>query len=367
MGRGQLASLLQPLTVADAFAALGVPAAVAYFTAGGFQTHLIARYSRRLIAVSCAIVYAVLVTYSSIISRAAETPRLLVCLLWSSVGLGAVIACRRARFQGMREYGAIDTERSLFGISRLLAIAGLFALGSQDALSFAAASILAGAATSALVLWIRRPRAPSRCAPGSVVSSRVFTRFALLASISSISGAVNSRLDQAMLPALLNPADVGLYAVAATVAEVPLVISLVLNRNVLAERSANESSAVIVRMMAISIGGIAIVCALLGLAAPVFIPFLFGSDFYGVVPIVRILLLASVLGTAAGGLSAHLTGAGKPGLGSLGPAVGSISTVLLLVLLSSRMSPHLAAWIAVLAQCMSVLAAILMILQRRRK
>lgn len=87
-GRGQLAAILQPLSVADAFAAIGVPAAMTYFVASGVHPSQLRRPAMILLSISTIAVAVGLIAYSPAISRATGLPQYLVLILWGSAIAG---------------------------------------------------------------------------------------------------------------------------------------------------------------------------------------------------------------------------------------------------------------------------------------
>lgn len=364
-GRGQLAGALQPLTVADAIAAIGVPAAVTYFFARKVPEQQIRKPALTLLAFSTAIVFVGLIAYSEIVSSALGIERWLLVLLWSSVIPGAFLAYRRALFQGAQQYGVLDADRSTGAAFRLATISVLFILGVTGAVEYMFAYILVGLTVSSIVLSRRVPSQTSTGDLAALGGSRAVTKFALLSSASTIAVALNSRLDQAVLPAVLPAAELGYYSVAVTVAEVPTIIAIVLARNLLAERSAGAPKTTVRRTIYLGIAGVAIGALSLASLCPLVIPLAFGPAFEPAVIVAQILLIATVMSAGATTLSVYITASGSAGLGSVGPAVGAVTSILALWLGWSSMTPALAAWITVLSQTAALVAATIVLVALR--
>src|SRR5690606_13565070 len=103
--------------------------------------------------------------------------------------------------------------------------------------------------------------------------------YSLLASIGTISTIASSRLDQLLMPAAASARELGYYAVAVTVAEIPLVLATLAARNSLQKSAKGASNIAIMRECLFFFA----VCVLAVLAilvtAPIVTPIVFGSDF----------------------------------------------------------------------------------------
>lgn len=356
-GRGQLAAVLQPLSVADAFAAIGVPAAMTFFVARGIHPSRLRGPSLLLLTLSSVIVAAALAAYSSEISKASGLPQHLLLLLWASTIIGAYISSRRGAWQGFRRYGLLDGERVSAASTRLVLIVGLFTLGVTTMFPYAVAYVLSGLLAAGLLFRQLPNMDVAESRRRNKFSGPVFARYAVLASLGAISMTLNNRLDQAALPAAVSAHDLGLYSVAVTVAEVPVIIATVMNRNLLAEAGANAAKKVLLRTTLTGIVGVSICCLGIALVAPWLVPLAFGPAFEGSVGLIWLLLGGTVLGTCASALSVIITGRGRPGIGSIGPGISALATAGLLLVFWQEMTVVRAAQIAILAQCLAVVVS----------
>lgn len=368
-GRGQLAAVLQPLTVADAFVAAGVPAAMTFFVARGVAPSHLRKPAAVLLGCSILIVALVLIGYSGEIARSAGVSQHALLLLWSSAIIGAIVSARRGVWQGLRQFGMIDTERLLAAVTRVGLIVMLFSVGITMSFPYAVAYISSGLLAS-LVLFRKLPQSqPTIREPVVAATIESFSKYSLLASLGTISVTLNNRLDQAALPAAVSPSYLGFYSVAVTVAEVPLIIAAVMNRNLLAEASGGAKRADIVRSALTGMFGVILICAVFYISAPWLVPLAFGHAFTPAVPILHLLLIGTVLGSAASAMAVVITGRGRPGLGSVGPGMAAIVTVVLLFLYWPIMTVEIAAYVAITAQTVATLtsALILATITYRRK
>jgi O-antigen/teichoic acid export membrane protein len=368
-GRGELAAVLQPMTVAGAIASIGVPTAVAFYIAGGYSARAMQRLGFAIVTLSTAAVMIVLYAYSFVVERSLGISQLLLIVVWLGVIPTSYLSVRRAAWQGMQVYGPIDVERVVSGLARLAAVAGLFIAGVTSSGGYAFGYLLASL-VAALVLLKPIRIVRERAFTGGMARAKSpgmarITRYSLLASMGTISNTLNNRLDQALLPAVVSAHDLGLYSVAVTVAEVPLIISTVTSRNVLSEVAAGESTRVIFRTIATGSAGTLAACALIGVAAPVAVPLVFGPGFRGAVGLTWILLVAALFSFVAEVLIAVLVGRGRPGRASVAPGAGAAVTVIGFALGWHTMSAMEASLIALVTQITTGLIALLLVTRLR--
>lgn len=353
-GRGQLAGILQPMTIASAVAILGAPSAVTYFLASGAPRGEVLRRARTVAVGTTLIVAVVLVFYSQSVSRNLGANRTVTLAIWCAFIPSAFVAIRRAELQAGQFYGPLDFERASSGIMRAAAVVGLFFISVRAVTPYAVAYMATGLLASAY-LYLPRHTAPLLDRPRvRQVSLHGFHRFALLASLGTIAGAMNSRLDQAIMPANTSAVELGYYSAAVAVAEAPMIVAAVVSRNVLAEASSGASAKRI--YTTIAIGGTAVVagCAALAFILPWAVPVAFGSDFSPTIGVARVLLLSTVAQYFADSQSALLAGTRAPGLSSIASVVAILVTVGLFAIMWHSMDAMKAAWISAIGQFASV-------------
>ncbi|MEG8058417.1 oligosaccharide flippase family protein [Sphingomonas sp. 22L2VL55-3] len=349
-GRGHLAGILQPMTLASAIAAIGVPSAVTYFIGRNFSPRQTTRLGIRISFVTTVLVGLFLIFYSGRVSHQMNVDRISMLLIWTAFLPSALISIWRARLQGFRNYVTLDLERFLGAAFRVLIIIVLWLIGTRSVVVFAAAYMVAGLAASVVLV---RPsiliKLPSETEPLQLTAKR-FVNYSLLSSFGTIAAAMSARLDQAIMPVVVSSTELGFYSVAVTVSEISSFITTVVARNVLADASAGISAGAITR--SVLIGGLA-QTALIGgilLFLPEIVLFAFGRDFLPTVSVTRVLLISSFIGYWATIASAYLAGLGRPGFGSLGQAAAAVMTALLFWIEWRNLNATVVGWISVWSQ-----------------
>lgn len=362
-GRGTLAAILQPLSIADQLAALGIPAAVTFYVARGHAPREVMASARRLVLAFGFVVTAGLLLYAIHLHRTGRLALAETLPFWLSVvWVGAIVSIRRASLQGLGRYGAMNAERVTSPLLRVLAIACLFALAIRPPSTYAAAYLGAGILAWA---WLYRPaethaiRAPKQSDSshsGSPVSPRALLGFGTLAGVTGFSTALGARLDQALLPALAGLEVLGIYSVAVTVAEVPLIVTAVAARNILTEAGRADIHAMrrTFKVGAVFLAGS---CILETLAVPWLLPTVFGEEYRAAVPVVLVLLVGTFFGGVLTMLTAVLIGGGKPGRAAVGAAVAAAVTVVGLMALGQQATAVTVALVSIMAQGLALLAS----------
>ncbi|QSR16204.1 oligosaccharide flippase family protein [Novosphingobium sp. KA1] len=369
-GRGQLAAILQPLALASAVAAVGVPSAVTYYIARSGPAEQIIRSALKIAAVMTLLVGAILIAYSARLAGEIGINRITMLAIWALFLPNALISIRRAHVQGLRQYFTLDLERVLIAGVRVVIIIGLWLAGVQSVTIFASAYMLPGLCAA---LMLRLPRNEKTTEPKEVITftSQAFLKYSLLSSFGTIANAMSARLDQALMPAVVPVAELGYYSVAVAVAEISTILTLVAARNVLAEASAGWSVWKIAKHVLIGGIGQLVLILTISISLPYVMPIVFGADFGPAIGLIRILLLGTFVSYWANVVASYLTGRGLPGRGSSGQAAAAFLTAVLFWLLWHQMTALTAAWISVCSQvaalAVSVLFAGLLPLRRPKR
>lgn len=371
-GRGQLAGILQPMTLAAAVAALGVPSAVTYFIGRQYPPGKVIRLAVIVALIMTFLVGSSLFLYSARVAEQLDTNRIFLLLIWAAFLPSALIAIRRGHIQGLRRYGALDLERMLASGFRVGAIVLLWIIGVKSVIAFATVYMIAGLGASAVLRLPRNPDASNtlRRGSGNIIPEFTgvsFFSYAILSAFGAIAATVSARLDQAIMPAIVATNDLGYYSVAVTVAEVPGIITAVLTRNVLAEVAGGIHTKSVLRL--ILLGGIAQIALTIAILAslPYAVPIVFGGDFAPAVALIRILLLGTFIGYWANVAAAYLGGLGRPGYNSLGQAAAAFTTILLFWAAWQRMDAGTAAWISVWSQTAALATAFVLVIRLRAR
>lgn len=323
-GRGQLSAILAPLSLADAVATIGLPAAVTYFRARGVGSGTLLRLSAPLAIASSLATYGLLAGYASVVAPQQGIDAGVLRVVWAFVVIGLFLGVMRALRMGEQAWLSINLERIAAPVLRLIACSALILTGDIGVQAVAIVYLFSGLLGSAFLLVGSGARARSD-AEGP--SRRSLYGFGARSWFTSLSYMVNTRVDQVVLAGLIAPAQLGHYAVAVTIAELPSVLYKAANRILFSKIAAGgtwESAAQMNRVILwISAGG----SAAIALVCPFVVPFVFGAEFEESVVLSQILLAASVLAAASSILSAAISGAGRPGSVSATEAIGVVVTV----------------------------------------
>jgi len=140
---------------------------------------------------------------------------------------------------------------------------------------------------------------------------RVATAFGAKSWLSQVAGAANVRLDQVLMAGLVSSQQLGLYAVAVTVASVAHGLVLAVS-TALFPRVAEGDAGLAARSCRATICIVGTVAAGLAAVSPTLVPFVFGADFDAAIPMVRVLLLASIPLAASVVLASALVAVNQP-------------------------------------------------------
>lgn len=357
-GRGQFAAIMQPLTLAGAIASIGIPAAATYFVAKSeYNSRSVLLRGFVVSAFFAMMAYGILYIYSVALSERQDVERGFLLLVWTLIFVSAAIQIQRGYIQGRAGWRRLDLERFSFAILRFIAVVLLALLGFSSAEEYVvgslAAFVLAGA-----ILWWPRGRGALRDPSPKKIPYSVLTKYSLSAALGTIAVVANNRMDQVLLPLMSDSAEVGFYAVAVTVAEVPIILGTLAARDALYEASRGGTPMQVVRGSGVYLGGATLLGVLLALFAPVYMGPVFGASFEGAVGAVQVLCLGTIAACIALTLTSIIIGAGRPALSSAIPLCGLVVTAILFWVYSSVMTSVVAAIIAALSQVFSVLTGL---------
>ena len=221
-GRGAMAALLAPISLVNLAVTLGAPESMTYFVARGRLSRRQARQVAVASTVICGFVaIAVLAIVTPYLLRKYESLQDEFLLMLLSLPLTLGFASVRGAVLGMRKFDLISLERTLGAGVRLLAIVGAAELGLLTASSAAWITILSGLAASFVLLYgFRRWAFPATQRVGAGEVSTVRRRLR-----TGISGRVPRATPRPITDgAALSAEQLGLYAVAVSLAELPIFV-----------------------------------------------------------------------------------------------------------------------------------------------
>lgn len=323
-GRGQVAAILSPLFFADAIANAGMPAALTYFRAKGASVAKLLRQTSLALFLASSLSYLLLYLSAYRVSETSGIPAGTLAIIWLVVYLGLAIKLLEAIRLGERKWAAINLQSVAAPILRLAFCAAFLVVETPGPVEVACAYLLAGV-LSATFLLRKQPVISKQV---SVIPRRSeVLGYGMRAWVMEIGTSVNARIDQVVLAFILRPRELGLYAVAVTVAELPTVIYKA-GMRVLFARTASgyswEAAASVNRLVVW--GSIALAIVFYGISA-IAVPVVFGPDFSGAIGLIYLLLPSAVFLAGAGVLGAALSGFDRPGIVSATESIGVIVTV----------------------------------------
>ena len=361
-GRGQLAAVLAPLTLAMLLFNGGLPEAVTYHVARRKGEHARIVWTGAAMAVLTGIAAAgtVIAVAPILLEEFSDGVLLLSILAAVTLPAQAVMQSLRGVAQGLGRFELTIRERWANLISRLILLFAVAAIGELTVTS--AAVITEGTAVAAAVLLFPVVKGLHGRGVDRAVA-RSLTGFAGRNVTGTLSGIVILRIDQVLLAPLVGPVQLGYYAVAVTLAEIPAYAQKAF-REVIFASSARRSDPYLVARAARVIVLVQVpLCAAGILLAPHVIHALFGEDFKPATDMARVLFVATIPAGCGVVLGAGLLAVGRPELRSLALVTGAASTVVALFVLVPRFDALGAAYASLISYVLS--AGLLVILFHR--
>lgn len=335
-GRGDLAAVLAPTLLTLAVATVGLPEAVTRVVAQAPQ--LSGRATRNacaLLLASGVISTLVVIGLAGPLAGGRSDVARLVAFAALTSTPALLVALIRGLASGKGRWGLVTGERILNGAFRSVPIVAL-ALTSNLNLTSAAA-VMAGGPVLAGIVYVPLLRSPS---PDTSVPEGFERQTSLLALlhfgfrmwIGAVAGVLLLRLDQVILAVASTPVQLGLYAVAVNISEVPQVASTAFREVLFAKDSERHDDARLTLAARVSF----LLCLVIAVATTAtslfWVPLLFGSDFSGSVGLAALLAVGLVIGVPGSVAGSGLSARGHPGLRSAAMLVAAIvSTVFLLL------------------------------------
>lgn len=356
-GRGQFASIMEPVTLAGAVASLGIPAAVAYFSTKGARAGAVYRRGIALAVVPTVLTFVGLCIYAGEVSRLQGVPQMVLVVCWVVIFPSAAIQIRRGFWQGQGQWRKLDIERFSFAVLRFAAVCVLAFIGVTYAPAFALGSLICFC-LAALILWtVSSGPVHGR---GRVAYSDL-AKYSIGASLGTIAIVANNRLDQVLLPIMSPSHELGFYSIAVTVAEVPLIFGALAARNALHISGEGASNKKIGLAVAPYLVASAVLSVVLAASAQALVPLFFGASFEPSVASVQILVLGTSFACLSMTLISVISGRGRPAISSTIPLSGLIVTIAGFLLVGQAMTSLTAAYVSLYSQATSLIVGIVIL------
>lgn len=229
-----------------------------------------------------------------------------------------------------QRWGVIICTRILYSIGSVATIVTLSLLHAITVMAVAITYIVAGMVSSLPYLVALRGSRPWRFDRRVARHGLVF---GIRSWLSTLANTGNNQLDQVLMAGLVDSRQLGLYALAVTLSSG---YNSLINATMSAlfPRVAAGDSQLAARASRVILTFIIVSGASMAAASPVFVPFLFGRAFDGLIPMLFILLGASVFWVPGQVLGSALIAGGNPSATAHGQIAGLVITVpaLLIVL-----------------------------------
>ncbi len=354
-GRGQVAAGQAPLGLVTTLVTFGIQEALTYAVA---VSPVVARYAARRAALVLAITGAFgtlgIISLSGVLSQGnADTQRLIVIASFAVIP-SLLIGVARGIAAATQQWKLIALERASASFLRLALIVALAATGRLTPL--AATLVVAATPLFGALAYLRLPARIPPKVQGEVHEAarlRNLLGYGTRIWIGSLSGILLLRVDQTLMSALTTADELGLYVVAVSLGELPLMINSAVRDVTFATDAAERRDDRLAASARISSAASAVAGLGLGIAMVWLLPLLYGEDFRPAVPVAAVLLVAVVLGTPGSIGGAGLSARGRPGLRSASLLIACILNIGLVFLLVPRFGALGAAWATLVGNLVS--------------
>jgi O-antigen/teichoic acid export membrane protein len=345
-GRGLMAALLAPLSLANLMFTFGVPDALTYFIARGKLSAKKALEIALAGGLACAALAGIILfLWAPYLFQGQKQYLPIFNSLLLTLPVTLTFSAVRGIAQGRQHFALINRERIGGALLRLFVLAGLAVMGVLNPISAVWISVVSVAMGSVFLLSDLRI---DETAPASNQPAGPVARYAGAVALGTFGGLIVIRLDQVLMVSLTTHAELAYYAVAASLAELPLTVvgaSHDLAFSLAAER---EDPQIVARYCRLTIIACGVMCLLSGLATPLMLPLLFGKSFTPAVLMVEILLAGTMGRAVTTVIGAGLMTTGKTLLRSSIQLGGAALTAVLLFVLVPHWGGIGAAWVTTL-------------------
>jgi O-antigen/teichoic acid export membrane protein len=227
-----------------------------------------------------------------------------------------------ALLQGLREFRRFNLVRLLPGGVYAASMLALLLTERGNLVTVTSAWAVGLLATGLIVLVVGTQALLARDpGHGRRVSARNLLSFGLKGLLGSTYPIDTFQLDQAAIGVFMSPATLGLYVVAVAFTNLPrfigMSIGIVAYPTIADSPDPSEGQRQLKRFALLAAVVSLVIVATLEISAGWLVPFLFGSEFEGAVPLVRILIVAASLTAVRRVLTEGARGRGEPGIGSI--------------------------------------------------
>jgi O-antigen/teichoic acid export membrane protein len=322
-GRGDLAAILVPFSLAPSVLSLGIPTfAYRELPRGRAVAEVIGSLGLPLLALGAVGALAA-IPVADALAGGRETVRVFLVIGFLSMPIAMVAGLVSSSLGALERWHRVVATRLIPFVVAFASIVVLYAVGRLT-VATAAAFTLLGALLSllpGLSLLTERGRPVFRLA-----LAREGVGFGLKSWVGGLAMIANARLDQLLMITVVAPRELGLYAVATTLAGASHVATGALAPPLMTRMAAGQTH-LLPQALRITLAATVALNVTLGLATPIALPALFGPEFHDAIAMAIVLLAASVPFAGASVLSSALQADGAPLIPSVGEGIALVVTV----------------------------------------
>jgi O-antigen/teichoic acid export membrane protein len=321
-GRGDLAAILVPFGLAPLILHLGIGAYGARQAARGKPLGPLLGSlgsATLVIGVLGALAGVPLAAY---LAEGRDTVHTYLLVAFALLPVGLVGTLLISVNSGLERWNVVIAARLIPPLSGVIALAALYLLDALTVESAAIVAIAGGVASTIPLFGILRGRKLSFDPP--VIREGI--PFGLKAWLGGLASLSNTRVDQLLMITLVSPRQLGLYAVAVSLAGFSGALTAGLGPPLFTRVAAGETE-LAARALRVSLVLAGIATIIVALLTPPLIYVLFGSPFEDSIPMAWILLAAGIPLAGATVLTAALTATGRPGVPAVAEAVALVVTI----------------------------------------
>lgn len=337
VGRGEVSAATAPWMFAIAVGAFGIPEAVTYFSARHPTTSRRVHGHGLLLVTGTAVLAALAVSLAATpLSAGNERIEALIRIsAWACVPL-LLLRVPQAVLTGHQLWRVLAQGQLLVSTLRLAVVVALFATDTLTPLTATLSVVLAPLA--ALVIYLPRSRAVLRDEDSVRLPEtpdpqwRDIAGYGLRVWLGALSGIVLTRMSQILMVPLSDEVQAGIFAIAVTIGELPLLVTSAVRDVIFAADAADLDNSNLEQVSRVTTLVTLAASLGIGVTLPVLVPLAFGQEFSPSVTVAFLVIAATVIGSTGSVAGAGLGARGRPGLRSWSMLWGAIANITVLVL-----------------------------------
>jgi O-antigen/teichoic acid export membrane protein len=358
--RGILTAAIAPSTLILSIATLGLPEALTYFSANfRWRTRALLLRASGLTFLLWLALLGLTVLFTPQLSKGDLHLKNLILLAGVIILPALMVNLLRGAAVGLHAWNVVALERVILAFSRVIVFGALYLSGHLTLLAAVVATVVLPAAAGLVYLGVCVFRSePVPPDAGHPVQTPEFVRYGLRVWLGSIASILLARVDQLLMTPLSSAYDLGIYAVAVTVSELPSVASGAVQSALFGINSRDRDADKLARAGRLFFILAGLGCLAVGVTLPLWIDFVFGDAYRGAIWPTILLLAGSLIVIPATSAGTALNAWGRPELRSIGLLITLAVNLVLLFTLVPRYGVLGACWASVVGSL--VFAALLL-------